>query len=361
MRVVFFELGASKPSRLLIIIHHLVVDGVSWRLLLEDLQRGYEQLSRGERLAFAPKTTSFKQWAEALVQYAQSKAPRSELTYWLSVPHTPNELKIDYTEGANTEASARNIVVALDVKETRALLQEVPAAYGTEINDVLLTALVQSFAQWNGSRSLLIDLEAHGREEQIIKDVDLSRTVGWFTTVFPVQLKLGATRTPGEALKLIKEELRSIPHHGIGYGVLRYLGGVDVAEKLRELPQARISFNYLGQLDQVLPESSLFTSARESSGPARSLREGRHHVLEIIGSISGGRLRMTWRYSEHLHRRSSIEALAEQFIEKLNSLIQHCLSAGAGGYTPSDFPAAKLNQRELDDLIAELSEPLEGV
>jgi amino acid adenylation domain-containing protein/non-ribosomal peptide synthase protein (TIGR01720 family) len=361
MRVVFFEMGASKPSRLLIIIHHLIVDGVSWRLLLEDLQRGYEQLSRGAQMQLAPKTTSFKRWAEALVEYAQSEALQSELTYWLSIPQKAKQLPIDYAEDANTEASARDVFVELDIEQTRALLQEVPAAYHTEINDVLLTALAQSFTQWTGARSLLIDLEAHGREEQIVKDVDLSRTVGWFTTIFPVRLELGATGAPGEALKLVKEELRGIPHRGIGYGVLRYLYGAEVAEKLRVLPQAEVSFNYLGQLDQVLPESSLFNAARESSGPTRGLHEGRRYVLEIIGSIIGGQLRMTWRYSGNLHRRATIEALAERFIGALDRLIQHCTSAEAGGYTPSDFPTAKLSQRELDDLIEELGEPLEGI
>lgn len=361
MRVVLFDLGATRPSRLLIVIHHLAVDGVSWRLLLEDLQSGYEQLSRGATMELAPKTTSFKRWAEALMQYAQSETPRSELSKWLSTPQRSNRLPLDYPEGENTEASARHVSTALDVEQTRALLQEVPAAYRTEINDVLLTALAQSFTQWTGARFLRVDMEGHGREVQIVEGVDLSRTVGWFTTIFPVHLELGANSAPGEALRVIKEELREIPNRGIGYGVLRYLCGADVAEKLRALPQAWISFNYLGQFDQVLPESSLFTAARESSGPTRSALEQRRYVLEIGGSINGGQLRMTWRYSENLHRRATIEALAERFMAALKALIKHCLSAEVRGYTPSDFPEAQLSQRELDDLIAELSEPLEEI
>ena len=301
MRFVLFELGAHQPVRLLWILHHLVGDVVSWRILVEDLQTAVQQLGRGEAIGLPAKTTSFKLWAERLTQHAQSGALEGELGYWLAEPRArvPG-LPVDFAQAqdANTFASERTVNVELSPEETRGLLQEVPAAYNTQINDVLLTALVQSFSQWTGTRSLLIDLEGHGREE-IFADVDLSRTVGWFTTSFPVMLSLGEADDSIEALRSIKEQLRSVPNNGIGYGLLRHLSGVaEIVEPLCALPQPEINFNYLGQLDQIQRGSSLFGLAGESTGAERDPQGGRPHLLEIVGSVVGGCLQVEWLYSE---------------------------------------------------------------
>jgi amino acid adenylation domain-containing protein/non-ribosomal peptide synthase protein (TIGR01720 family) len=361
IQVALFDLGSVQPNRLLIVIHHLAVDGVSWRILLEDLQTAYRQLEQGETVHLPAKTTSYKQWAELLAEAIKTRASeasgQTELAYWLAEPSLPiPPLPLDYPEGrqANTEASARTVTVSLNAEETRALLQEVPAAYRTQINDVLLTALGQAFAGWTGASALLFDLEGHGREE-IVAEVDLSRTIGWFTTIFPVCLDLRAAPQPGEALKSMKEQLRRIPEHGMGYGLWRYLSEDSaIVSQLRARPQAEMSFNYLGQFDQVLAESALFRLARESSGPDHSLQGRRRYILEVEGSIMAGRLQVVWVYSENLHRRSTIKRLAEDFIGALRTLISHCQSSQAGGYTPSDFPEANLSQAELDDLLAEL-------
>jgi non-ribosomal peptide synthase protein (TIGR01720 family)/FkbM family methyltransferase len=356
LRVALFDLGPHQPARLLMIVHHLAVDGVSWRIMLQDLQTACQQLGCGEAIKLPPKTTSFKQWVKRLRQVAQSAILQQELTYWLTEKQTFIPLPLDYPGGTNIETSARVVSVSLSGEETRSLLQEVPAAYRTHINDVLLTAMVQAFARWTGVQSLLIDLEGPGREE-ISEGVDLSRTVGWFTTRFPLLLNLDGISHPGEALKLIKEQLRRIPNSGIGYGLLRYLSEDGaVARRLQALPQPEVSFNYLGQFDQVLPMSSPFAWAGESIGSPRSLRERRRDLLAVNGRISGGRLQMNWTYGEKLHRRTSIEYLAQAFIEALRALITHCQSPDAGGYTPSDFPLAKLNQQQLDKIITKLSE-----
>jgi amino acid adenylation domain-containing protein/non-ribosomal peptide synthase protein (TIGR01720 family) len=349
VRVALFDRGANQPSRLLFIIHHLAVDGVSWRILLEDLQRAYQQLSQGEAIQLPTKTTSFKQWAERLQEYAHSVALQQEQDYWLA----PSRLQVarlpmDYPGGENTVASACKVSIALTVEETKALLQEVPKAYKTQINDVLLTALVQAFTQWIGGHSLLVDLEGHGREE-IFNDVDLSRTVGWFTTIFPVLLELGEAAHPGEALKAVKEQLRGIPNRGIGYGVLRYLWQErEIAKQLKALPQAEVSFNYFGQFDPTFSESSLFSWTPESSGLDCSPHGSRSHLLEVNGFIHRGQLELIWTYSENLHRQDTIEGLAQSFIEALRSLIAHCQLPEAGCYTPSDFPLAKLDRPQLD-------------
>jgi amino acid adenylation domain-containing protein/non-ribosomal peptide synthase protein (TIGR01720 family) len=353
MRVALFDLGAYVPRRLLLIIHHLIVDGVSWRILLEDLQTAYQQLSRKETMQLPAKTTSFQHWSYRLREYAHSG--QLQQRYWLdqSRRHGGTRLPVDYPGGNNTVASTQQISTSLSMEETQALLQEVPKAYNTQINDVLLTALVQAFAQWTGDRSLLVDLEGHGREK-IFDDVDVSRTVGWFTTLFPVLLNLGEASHPGDALKVVKEQLRGIPNRGIGYGLLRYLRDDKIEETLETLPQAEVIFNYLGQFDQTFSELSLFGLAQESSGPTRSLQGKRCHLLEINGLVSGGQLRLDWTYSKNLYRKATLESLAQSFVEALRSLIAHCQSPAAGGYTPSDFPDVDLSQGQLEKALAEI-------
>ncbi|MBD2128007.1 non-ribosomal peptide synthetase [Microcoleus sp. ZQ-A2] len=355
VRVCLFDLGADKPGRLLIVIHHLAVDGVSWRIMLEDLETVYEQLSVGEVVHLPSKTTSFKHWAERLTEYAMSRTLQQELDYWLSESWTRiSTLPIDYLEGDNTEASASTVLVSLSPEETQALLQEVPSVYNTQINDVLLTALVQIFARWTGVKSLLLDLEGHGREE-IFDDVDLSRTVGWFTTVFPILLDLRETSHPGQALKSVKEQLRRIPNRGIGYGLLRYLSDdKEITAKLREIPQAEVIFNYLGQLDQVWSGSSLFLPAKESIGPAHSLKGSRRYLLEVNGFVVRSQLKLLWTYSKNVYKRATVKRLAQDFLQALRSLIAHCQSPEAGGYTPSDFQKAKVSQKDLDQLLAQI-------
>jgi non-ribosomal peptide synthase protein (TIGR01720 family) len=213
----------------------------------------------------------------------------------------------------------------------------------------LLTALTLTFNQWTGENCLLIDLEGHGREE-IFEDVDLSRTVGWFTTIFPVRLQLDNANDLGTALKSIKEQLRAIPNRGIGYGLLRYLS--QNWEIATEFSSAEVAFNYLGQFDQVLAKSSLFSLAQESSGSTKSLNNKRTHLLEINGGIYQGNLAINWSYSKNLHRQSTIETLAQNFIKLLRSLIAHCQSSDAGGLTPSDFADFRQSQWEQTDLDA---------
>jgi non-ribosomal peptide synthase protein (TIGR01720 family) len=355
VRVAYFTLGAHQPGRLLLIIHHLAVDGVSWRILLTDLHQACAHLRYGEAIQLAPQTTSIKAWAEWLHTYAQSAALRQVLDYWGMVPPTPVcRLPVDYTGRANTVGSARVVTVTLSPRETHALLQEIPHAYHTRINDVLLTALLQAFACWTGTRALLLDLEGHGRED-LCDAIDLSRTVGWFTSLFPLWLELGTVTTPGEALLVIKDQLRRLPQHGIGYGVLRYLSQEEeITRRLCALPQAEVCFNYLGQLDRVLPALSLFTLAPESSGAHRSQRGLRQYLLEINASVNREQLHVHWTYSEHVHRRDTIAGVAQAFLEALRTLITHCQSPTAGGYTHADFPLAQLGRQQLEQAFDEI-------
>ncbi len=356
LRVVLFQLGAAN-ARLLFIIHHLVIDRVSLGILFEDLTRAYCQLTQGEAIQLPPKTTSFKDWAIRQRDYGQSKILQQELELWLA-QSSPDikPLPVDYTieKGANTQASTEVISVSLTADETRALFQEVPAVYNTQLNDLLLTALVQAFAQWTGSPSLLIEIESHGREA-LFEDVDLSRTVGWFTTISPALLDLRGVSHPGEALKTIKEQLRGFPHNGIGYGILRYLSpNADIPQQLQALPTAQVCFDYMGNLEKTRLEPILLGLAPESSGRMFSPKAERIYLLDVLGIVIEDQLQTAWIYSENVHQRATIEGLANEYNRALKALIAHCQSPEVGGYTPSDFPDADLNQEELDALLEEI-------
>ncbi|HET9362164.1 MAG TPA: amino acid adenylation domain-containing protein [Vicinamibacterales bacterium] len=339
----------DEPDRVFLIAHHLVVDGVSWRILLEDLLTAYDQAIRGVSATLPRKTTALQHWARKLYEYVQSGALNEEVAYWQQqVTGEAPRLPVDRTDGPNTIASRAVVSATLTEEDSHALLTEVPEAYGTQINDVLLTALLQAFAPWTGSRALVVDLEGHGRESPF-DDLDVSRTVGWFTTIFPVRLELPAKEDPGSALTAIKEQLRQIPQRGIGYGLLRYSEPARIAQ-LGDAP-AEVIFNYLGRFDQTLAANTPFRFATGSSGPAQSPRARPRHLMEVSGIIVDGRLQLSLQYSENVHARATMQGLVDGIADALRGIIAHCLSPDAGGASPSDFPLADLDQATLDRLL----------
>jgi len=251
-------------------------------------------------------------------------------------------------------ASEQTVVVSLTKRDTESLLQAVPAAYHTQINDVLLAALLRAFGQRYGMRSLWIDLEGHGREAGLIDGVDLSRTVGWFTTIFPVLLKRGAEDLAPEAeLLSIQQQLREIPNRGIGYGVLRCLKEDDrLSQRLRALPPATLSFNYLGQFDQTISEASLFAGLKWATS-SRSPNQRRSHLLEIVCLILNGRLEMAWSYAPTIHRRSTIEGLAHAFMDALTTIIARATSLEPTA-SLSSRPELNLSQDQLSRVLSEI-------
>ncbi|MET0624809.1 MAG: amino acid adenylation domain-containing protein [Pyrinomonadaceae bacterium] len=362
VRVAHFDRGPSAPALLLLVVHHLVVDGVSWRVLTEDLQTVYGQLLRGALAELPAKTTSFKRWAERLADYARSEELTKESDYWLGLARQlakadgAARLPRDDDDGANTLDSAQTVTAALSAEETRALLQRVPEAYRTQINDALLAALADSLAAWVGARGawrLPVSLEGHGREA-VVEDADVTRTVGWFTSRYPVVLERGEGEGAGEALRRVKEMLRAVPGRGVGYGVLRHMGeDARTREELNGLDAAaEVSFNYLGQFDQSIRESSLFKISDETPHVAQSSGGMLSHLLRVNAQVVGGRLEVMWTFSENIYRRLTVEKLAESYLASLRALIAHCLSREATSYTPADFPDAGLTQKELDLLVA---------
>ncbi|HET6975215.1 MAG TPA: amino acid adenylation domain-containing protein [Pyrinomonadaceae bacterium] len=348
LRAVLFEFGPVHSQRLLIVIHHLAVDGVSWRILLEDLGRVYQQLQQSEQVSLPPKTTSFARWAKLLAERGHSEQARGELDYWANLStKRAKPLPVDLPDGRNLEAESRTLSIALDAGETQALLRDVARTYQIRINDVLLTALLEVLSDWTKERTILIELEGHGRED-LFAGVDLSRTVGWFTNAFPVLLEAKSGLKLRAALHSVKQQLSSIPRHGIGYGLLRYLNDDDAEQQMRLLPKPEISFNYLGQLDQMLDDSSLFSPAPESCGRTRHGSARRSQLLEINAFVIAGQLKIEWVYSPGFHHHRTIEGLAQRFVGALRAIISDCRERNTNDLVPGEiddtYPLSPLQQ-----------------
>ncbi|KAB5448016.1 amino acid adenylation domain-containing protein [Pseudomonas aeruginosa] len=337
-------------QRLLLVIHHLVVDGVSWRILFEDLQTAYRQLLAGQAVELPAKTSAFRDWAERLRAFAGDGGLDGELAYWQGqLQGASSDLPCLDPLGDQSNRHARSVSCGLDAEATRQLLQEAPAAYRTQVNDLLLTALARVICRWTGQVDALIQLEGHGREE-LFAEIDLTRTVGWFTSLFSLRL------TPAEgiaaSIKGIKEQLRAVPNKGIGFGALRYLGSAASQAALAGLPVPRITFNYLGQFDGsfAMDEGALFVPAGERAGDDQSPDAPLANWLALNGRIYGGELRIDWSFSGERFETTSIQRLADAYRDELLALIAHCRVAEGQGLTPSDFPLARLDQARLDQL-----------
>ncbi|MER6798615.1 condensation domain-containing protein, partial [Amycolatopsis mediterranei] len=315
-------------------VHHLVVDGVSWRILLEDIGHAYH----GRELS--ARTTSFQDWANRLAEHDFA----GDLPYWRAVDGA--QIPLD-TDGANTVASTRTVTTRLDAELTRALLQDVPGVYRTQVNDVLLAALGGALRRWSGAGRVLVDLEGHGRED-LFDDVDLSRTVGWFTSMFPVALDAPDSDIPNAdiatLLKSVKEQLRAIPARGLSYGVLRHLAGTAPAVT------PRLSFNYLGRFEV---EGELYQGIERELELSQHPADVRAHAVDVVARVAEGRLEITWFYSDQLHEEATIRTVADDLVHGLAGIAAHCAEPGAGGRTPSDFPLAGLDQAAVDRLAGD--------
>ncbi|OAI83685.1 non-ribosomal peptide synthetase, partial [Pseudomonas putida] len=334
--------GPQGEQRLLLAIHHLVVDGVSWRVLLEDLQNAYRQQP------LPAKTSAMRDWAERLAAHAASDSLREKRDWWQAHLGT-DAMPLPGTDkaGGQENRHAASISVRLDAQRTRQLLQQAPSAYRTQVNDLLLTALARVLCQWTEQPSALVQLEGHGRES-LFDGIDLTRSVGWFTSAYPLRLTPAADLSG--SIKAIKEQLREVPHKGLGYGVLRYLGDADSRAAMQALPVAPVTFNYLGQFDQSFASDALFRPLEESAGTAHDPQAPLPNELSIDAQVYGGELVLRWTFSAERHQQATIEAIAKAYLAQLQALVEHCLDEGSGGLTPSDFPLARLTQAELDAL-----------
>ncbi|MCX5206935.1 amino acid adenylation domain-containing protein [Streptomyces sp. NBC_00237] len=353
LRAEFFDLGPARAPRLYLAAHHLVIDGVSWRILLPDLEQAYRQAADGVPVVLGPRTASVREWSERLQAYTADGGPAADLGHWQQVHRaidaaSPLPVDLDAQPAANTVAAARTVSVALDERTTDALLRSVPPVYRTRINDVLLSALGRVVSDWTGSATVPLTMESHGREE-LFDDVDLSRTVGWFTSVHPVALDVPAGDDWGTVLKSVKEQLRAVPSGGIGHGLLRHAADTSLLPTGRE---PEISFNYLGRQDAPSQDSGLLRGSLPVRGAERAPGQERGHLLEINGEVRDGRLEFHWEYATGVHRAETVERLAHGFVAALEAIVAHCARPQAGGFTPSDFPLARLDQDTVDRLAA---------
>ncbi|MBJ2348019.1 non-ribosomal peptide synthase/polyketide synthase [Pseudomonas alvandae] len=336
---------ADGSQRLALIIHHLAVDGVSWRVLLEDLQQAYEQLAAGGGVTLPAKTSAFQSWTARL--NAEASRFDDQSAYWKAQHEGARDLPCERPQGSLQNVHGAKIEWRLEAGLTRQLLQQAPAAYRTQVNDLLLTALARTISRWSGQPGTLIELEGHGRED-LFDDIDLTRTVGWLTSLFPV--KLTATGDLGGSIKTIKEQLRGVPDKGLGYGVLRHLAAPSVQAQWADLAPARITFNYLGQFDRQFDEAALFVPSGEGSGVAQDPTAPLANWLTVEGQVHGGELAMSWGFSREMFDSATVQQLADQYAVELKALIDHCVNLAEPQATPSDFPLARITQSQLDHL-----------
>ncbi|MEV7868934.1 amino acid adenylation domain-containing protein [Streptomyces sp. NPDC088124] len=350
LKGVMFTLGGDLAPRLFLCAHHYVVDAVSWRVILADLDTGHRQAVNGRTVDLGAKSTSLRVWAHRLTGLVADGGFDTETEYWSTVEKATADaatLPVDL-QGRDTVGSARTLTRRLSAGLTDALLRKVPEAYRTQVNDVLLSALARVLRDWAGG-TVPVELEGHGRED-LFDDLDLSRTVGWFTTVFPVALELPEGEDWGTTLKVVKEQLRAVPSRGLGYGALRYLGE---AGPLGQGRRCQVGFNYHGRFDADAGGAGLFRGWCENPVPDRSPEQLRQCLIEVTGMVRDGRLEFGWEYSGNVHREETVAQLAEAFLAALEQIVEHCALPGAGGRTPSDFPLAGLDQRAVDRIAGD--------
>ena len=368
-RAIWYKMGSSH--RLLIVAHHLIIDGVSWRILLEDLALAMTQVAEGKTVDLGRKTTAFTHWSQRLWQFAQEEPVQAQLSYWQErnaqqIPAIQPDLVAEGAALTNLAGTTQSLSMLLDVRQTEQLLREVPKAFQTEISDLLLTALADTLnfihqEQGHSPGGQLIALEGHGREH-LCDQYDTSRTVAWFTTLYPVLLQCSGDDW-GQKIKAIKQQVREIPLHGLAYGLLRYQQGhmlatgdiADVEAEFTVASEPQVSFNYLGQTGDLFQDSQGFQVAEESQGEERSALSHQPYLLDVAGIIQSGedgpQLQIMWRYSDQLFSADCIQRWASHYQQNVVELIEYCLSPQHGGRVPADFPLLSLSQKQVDSVL----------
>ena len=342
--IVYFDLTVdNRPvRRLLVACHHLIIDGVSWRILLADLQLTYRQLQRTGKTQHVPPTTFASNWVRHL---KSSQDLLEDNLYWDDIDKQVAKLSlpIEQPNGDNLMGNSRSQSLRLSEKSTTQLLKSVPENYAIRSEELIIAALVQVLATWSEERAVALQLERHGRLDRGPR-FDLTRTVGWLTSLFPVVIPADHKLETTEFLKDVKDALRTVPLDGVGYGI---------AEREHCHPKVPdFRFNYLGQADGSFGSDSMFSLASESPGRARHPDDARDVLHEVNAVVTRGELQIHWIYPENMYTRDTMHRLASQFRKNLLSLIDFCLNSESDdGYSESDFPQMNFKPGELDDLM----------
>ncbi|MFI8191819.1 amino acid adenylation domain-containing protein [Streptomyces sp. NPDC085946] len=374
-RFVWFDRGPEAPGRLLLVVHHLAVDGVSWRILTDDLVQAYTRAAAGRTPDLPPAGTSLRHWARRLTAQATQPHRLAELPRWMDVLAAPDPLLTPKPADPRLDLAADTVetVTTLPEDVVGPLLTTVPAAFHCGVEDVLLTALGLAVAAWRRDRGddtadgVLVDVEGHGRED-VVPGADVSRTLGWFTTLHPVRIDpgrvawaevtSGAPRL-GDAVKRVKEQVCAAPDGGIGFGLLRHLAP-GCREVLARLGTPQIGFNYLGRFAApgaplgggpgwaMAPEAVMVTA----TDPGLPVAHGLEVHAVVHDAPAGSRLTVTWTGARRLWSDADLTDLGGRWRAALEGVVRHALSPDAGGHSPSDFPLADLTQNDIDDVEA---------
>ena len=349
-------------SYLAIVIHHLVVDGVSWKIIFDDFATAYSQAAKGEPLQLPPKTDAYRTWAARLREYARSRKLLRELPYWQAVENQKvGSLPVDYPQsGPGTNRDATTAEGWLTRECTARLLTSCHKAYHTDTEDVLLAGLGLALRQWAGLTSVAVTLEGHGRED-LVNDIDISRTVGWFTSTYPVVVAVGHSTDPGYILKTIKETIRRIPNKGAGYDIIRHLTPDTDKENLIYRLKPEIEFNYLGQMDGGDEESTLFSVAAVGVGQDSSPDTALDFRLMISAMVLAGQLKIGVTYNRREYDETTMAQFLKVYLGQLQALVEHCVARKEPEATPSDLGDATLTLSELAELRNKYGPALQAV
>ncbi|MGL5149891.1 MAG: condensation domain-containing protein, partial [Clostridium sp.] len=344
MSVTVFH-GREK-SYISIIVHHLVIDGVSWRILLEDIENIFVDLQKKNKVNLPKKTTSFKQWANELNSYAQTNEVKKECEYWNGVVSGD---KGSNKETVNYECDMKKVSAALSKDKTDKLLYEVNSKYGTEINDILLVALGRAIQSWEDCDRTVVSLEGHGRNYNF-QSVDISNTIGWFTINYPIILKSYKDKDLSYEIRDVKEMLIKIPNEGLNYCLLKHLTKEGNIEFKEYTP--KYSFNYMGQYTEK--KESVFSKSDMSIGKTIGDKNITMFDIDINSVIEKEKFIITFRFNENKYKEESVQSLAKIYIESLENIIEHCIAKTEKMLSPSDLCYTELSIDEFDDLLEDL-------
>ena len=349
--MICFNCDNVQPNKVIIVAHHLVVDLISWNIITNEIAQTIKNTSSNFIVdSDNNKTGTIKDWSNYLENFTDENLISDELEYWKSQISNTRELPTDYTSESETyyENSIISYSNELDSVHTNSLVFKANETYHTKVEDLLISTLITTLCEWGEIDQVLLGLERQGRNIDNL-DVDVSNTVGWFTSFFPILLGHNDSVETGNHIKSIKVKLRAIPNNGIGFGVLKYLAEENTSI-LNQL-QPKVIFNYFGKSISENKNEGLCFKFLQS--PTRDSRSERNYVIEINSQIINNNLLVNWSFTKDMYKEETAKMVADKFIQNLKTTIEYCTTQNDISYTPSDFPEANLNQDDLDNLLSQ--------